>query len=243
MYKNLLLVIMVFALINAQDSIAQDQFTVLVFSKTDGFRHESIHEGVDAIKNLGIKHSFGVTWTDDAKVFNEEQLSEFDVVVFLNNSGDILNEEQQKSFRQLINKGGGFVGVHGATTVERDWPWYGKLVGRYFAQHPEIQTAEIKVIDKNFPATYHLNDTWLWTDEWYEFEEQLADDLNVLITVDETTYEQTEGMGDFHPLAWYHEFDGGRAFYTALGHIGVSYSDPDFLNHIYGGIYWAAGAK
>ena len=242
---------LIFCIIFGLSQVIAQQFSVLVFSKTEGYRHESILAGVKAIKELGEKHSFAVTWTEDAKIFTTEQLAPFSVVVFLNTGGDVLNDAQQSAFEQFIKSGKGFVGIHSATTTERDWPWFGKLLGRYFKVHPEIQTAVMNVVDKNFPATLHLPEKWLWTDEWYQFEDPLIDNLKVLITVDESTYDprvksntvQTDGMGAFHPIAWYHEYDGGRAFYTALGHIPASYKDPFFLEHIYGGIYWAAKGK
>lgn len=231
--------------------MAQEQFNCLVFSKTEGYRHESILEGVQAIRALGQKHYFNVIWKEDATIFNDAELKKYKVIVFLNNSGDIFNEEQQKAFKKYIQNGGGFVGVHGASATEYDWEWFGKLIGRYFKIHPVIQTAKMHVIDKSHPSTYHLPDKWLWTDEWYDFYEPLSDDLVDVITVDESTYNpeakwdevESKGMGDYHPIAWYHEYDGGRAYYTALGHIRASYLDPLFLKHLYGAIYWAAGIE
>ena len=98
----------------------------------------------------------------------------------------------------------------------------------------------MKVIDKNHPATMHLPDRWVWTDEWYNFKGPLPENLHVLLTVDESTYVDEKGMGEVHPIAWYQEYDGGRSFYTALGHIESSYNDALFLKHLLGGIYWAA---
>lgn len=245
MKKSLLL----FALIFMGESImAQGQFNCLVFSKTEGFRHESILEGVQAIRVLGDQHDFNVTWKEEATIFNDQELAKYKVIVFLNTSGDIFNEDQQNAFKKFIQNGGGFVGIHGPTVTEYNWEWYGKLIGRYFKIHPVVQTAVLKVIDKNHPSTYHLPDKWLWTDEWYDFHEPLVNDLTDILLVDESTYNpeakwenaESKGMGDYHPIAWYHEYDGGRAFYTALGHIRASYSDPLFLQHIYGAIYWAA---
>lgn len=228
----------------------QPRFEALVFSGTAGYRHESILEGVAAINLLGERHQFGVAWTEDANVFLEDDLSKFDVVVFLNTSDNMLTDEQQAAFQEFIQSGKGFVGIHGAAASEYDWEWYGKLIGRFFKVHPKIQTAVIDVIDKNHPATFHLPERWLWTDEWYDFEAPLTDDLNVVLTVDESTYNSevkgkkpSNGMGDFHPIAWYHEFDGGRSFYTALGHSPLAYEDPLFMQHIYGAIFWAATGR
>lgn len=224
------------------------QFKVLLFTETEGYHHQSIAQGVQAMRRLAVKHNFDLTWTENSAIFTEAKLNEYDVVVFLNNDGDVLNSKEQEGLKKYYRSGKGFVGIHGAAATELNWPWFGKLIGRQFTIHPEIQTAEINIIDKNFPATYHLPEKMIWTDEWYEFGPELTDNLNYLITVDEKTYnpkadwedKKGAGMEDFHPIAWYQNFDGGRSFYTGLGHIGESFSDPKFLQHIYGGIYWAA---
>lgn len=185
------------------------------------------------------------------KIFYDEKLADLDVIIFLNTSGDVLNEEEQEAFKRFIRSGKGYVGIHGASSTEDDWEWYTKLVGRMFHVHPQIQTARMNIYHRNFPGMETLPDSWLWTDEWYEFGEEKVDDLTYLITVDESTFDTKvrwevksgDGMGDFHPLAWYHDFEGGRSFYTALGHLPKSYEDDYFLAHIYGGIYWAATGK
>lgn len=229
----------------------QKQFKALLFTKTAGWHHESINEGVDAIRNLAERNYFNVEWHEMPSVFNDKKLSEFQVVIFLNTTGDVLNDEQQNAFTKFIQSGKGFVGIHSASDTEYEWPWYTQLVGRMFHIHPVIQTAVLKVADNKFPGLERMPSSWYWTDEWYEFGEEKVKGLNYLITVDEKTYDPNvkwgekvgKGMGDMHPIAWYHEFDGGRSFYTALGHMPAIYSDPIFLEHIYGGIYWAATGK
>lgn len=229
----------------------QKQFKALLFTKTNGWHHESINEGVDAIRKMGERNFFNVEWHEMPTVFNDNKLSEFQVIIFLNTTGDILNEDQQKAFTKFIQSGKGFVGIHSASDTEYEWPWYTQLVGRMFHIHPVIQTAVLKVADNKFPGLERMPASWLWTDEWYEFSEEKVKGLNYIITVDEKTYDPNvkwgekvgKGMGDLHPIAWYHEFDGGRSFYTALGHIPSIYSDPIFLEHVYGGIYWAATGK
>lgn len=227
------------------------QFQVLLFSKTAGFHHESINDGVTAIRKLGERHHFSVNWQENASVFNDRQLENIDVVIFLNTTGDILNDEQQAAFEKFIQSGKGFVGIHSASDTEYDWEWYTKMVGHMFKIHPQIQTAKLQVIDRNFPGLSTLPDEFLWTDEWYEFSEAKSNDLNYIIKIDEGSYDPKvkwgdnvgEGMGDMHPMAWYHEYDGGRTFYTGLGHVPAVYQDPMFLAHLYGGIYWAAKGK
>ncbi len=226
------------------------QFRVLLFSKTDGFHHESINEGVIAIRKLAERHTFAVDWQENASVFNDKALEKYQVVVFLNTTGNILNDEQQKAFEKFIQAGKGFVGIHSASDTEYDWPWYVKMVGMMFKIHPAQQTAYLKVENRNFPGMERFPDKLLWTDEWYEFSERKADDLKFLVSVDEKSYNpvvkwgpnEGKGMG-FHPISWYHNYDGGRAFYTALGHIPLVFSDQTFLDHLYGGIYWAATGK
>ncbi|RED97401.1 ThuA domain-containing protein [Marinoscillum furvescens] len=209
---------------------------LLVFSKTNGFRHESIAAGKEALDSLAASNDFSIYFTEDSLAFTRNNLSKYDALIFLSPSGDVFNEEQQDALQHYIRSGGGFVGIHGASTVEYDWPWYGKLVGSYFADHPKVQEAELHVLASHL-ATEHLPDPWIRSDEWYNFRSALDDSIQVLLTVDEQTY--TGGkMGNHHPIAWYHEFDGGRAFYTALGHTKASYREPHFLNHILGGIKW-----
>jgi uncharacterized protein len=227
-----------------------EQFSALLFSKTAGWHHESILEGVKAIRGLGQLHDFNVFWTEDAsRVFKDEELKKYKAVIFLSTTGDILNPDQQAAFERYIKAGGGYVGIHAAADTEYDWPWYTKMVGHMFHIHPLVQTATIKVEDPNFPGMDRFAKRFLWTEEWYEFDASRSNKLHYLLSVDEKTYKpyanwgprgEGKGMGNFHPLAWYQEYDGGRAFYTALGHLPSSYSDAGFLHHVYGGIYWAA---
>ncbi len=213
---------------------------VLVFSKTEGFRHQSIEPGIAAIKELGKLHGFNVQHTEEAKIFTQKELQNYNVVVFLSTTGNILNEVQQLEFQRWVQAGGGFVGIHAATDTEYDWPWYNGLVGGYFAGHPPgTHEATIEVKDADHISTKHLPGEWVRTDEWYNFR-KLAPGLNTLLNLDETTYEGGE-MGADHPIAWFHEYDGGRAWYTALGHTSESFAEPLFLDHLWGGIQYAAG--
>ncbi|MDT0691154.1 ThuA domain-containing protein [Salegentibacter sp. F188] len=243
--KNLLIL---FVLLFALQTSAQNQFNVLLFTKTDGWHHESINEGVTAMRSMAKRHSFDLQWHEDATRFNDDFLAQFDVIVFLNTTGNILNEEQQEAFKKFIQSGKGFVGVHSASDTEYDWPWYNELVGKMFHIHPLEQSAMVDVVDTNFPGMEIFPKRFLWTDEWYEFlPEEYSENLNILLNVDEDSYDPEaqwgekvgKGTGD-HPIAWYQNFDNGRSFYTGLGHIAEIYKDPWFLHHLYGGIYWAA---
>lgn len=230
--------------------LSAQQFRALLFTKTNGFHHVSINEGVDAIRELGHRHLFSVDWQEDPGVFSDDRLKNVDVIIFLNTTGDILNDDQQAAVERFIRSGKGFVGIHSAADTEYDWPWYTQLVGRMFHIHPQIQTAVIHVEDKLFPGTEQIPANWLWTDEWYQYDEEKTEGLQYILSLDETTYDPNVQWGDnkggpmgFHPMAWYHEFDGGRAFYTGLGHMPECYSDPVFRHFLYGGIYWAATGK
>jgi type 1 glutamine amidotransferase len=229
-----------------------EQFSVLLFSKAAAWHHESIHEGVAAIRGLGKLHDFSVFWTEDAaRVFNDAELKKYKAVIFLSTTGDALNDDQQAAFERYIKAGGGFVGIHAAADTEYGWPWYTKMVGHMFHIHPAVQTATMKVENANFPGMDRFPKRFLATEEWYEYDASRSNKLNYLLTVDETTYKPEanwgaksgKGMGKFHPIAWYQDYEGGRAFYTGLGHLPATYSDAAFMHHVYGGIYWAATGK
>jgi type 1 glutamine amidotransferase len=217
------------------------QYSVLVFSRTTGYRHESIAAGIAAIQQLGMRHGFAVEASEASSAFSDEQLKRYRAVVFLNTTGDVLDQPQQAAFERYIEGGGGYVGVHSASDTEYDWPWYGKLVGAYFRSHPPIQAATLSVVDGAHVSTRHLPKRWQRTDEWYNFR-SVPNGVNVLVRIDEKTY-SGGAMGQEHPLAWCHEVARGRAWYTALGHTSESYSDPLFLDHLSGGIAWAARAS
>lgn len=215
---------------------------VLVFTKTAGFRHDSIPDGVEALRKIGESRGWAVEHTEDASVFTDEALGEFDAVVFLSTTGDVLNDEQQEAFEGFIRSGKGYMGIHAAADTEYDWPWYAGLVGAQFRSHPEIQEATIRVLDRAHPSTRHLGAQWVRTDEWYDYRSMPADEVKRLLALDESTY--TGGvMGEEHPIAWCHEYDGGRSFYTGGGHTKESFTEPDFVTHLEGGLAWVLGEE
>jgi type 1 glutamine amidotransferase len=221
---------------------AEERFAVLVFSRTAGFRHDSIPAGIAAIQALGSQHGFDVDATEAPARFSDQGLAKYRVVVFLNTTGAVLDAGQHAAFERLIGRGGGFVGIHSAADTEYDWAWYGKLIGAYFRSHPAIQSARLNIVDRAHVSTRHLPAQWTRIDEWYNFRNAPAADVSVLMRIDETSYEGGS-MGGDHPIAWCHTYGGGRAWYTALGHTVASYSDPLFLQHLWGGIAWAAGVR
>jgi type 1 glutamine amidotransferase len=215
--------------------------SLLVFSRTLGYRHDSIPTAVKALQALGRQRGWKVTASEDAALFSDAGLSEFNVLVFLSTTGDVLDEGQQAAMQRFIRAGNGFVGVHSASDTEYDWPWYGELVGAYFKGHPAIQSASVLVETASHPANTKLTSPWTRTDEWYAFQENPRGQVEVLLRLDESSYEPGEAsMGSDHPIAWAHDFDGGRVFYTALGHTDASYQEAQFLQHLTGGIEWAA---
>ena len=210
---------------------------ILVFTKTAGYRHQSIEKGVSTLRNLGNNNDFVITHSEDSSIFSPNRLSEFDLVIFLSTTQDILNDQQQEAFENYINSGGSFMGIHAATDTEYDWPWYGRLVGAYFESHPNnpnVRMATLEVVNSNHPSTSHLNSSWERSDEWYNFR-SINPEIQVLINLDEDSY-QGGTNGDFHPIAWFHEYDGGRVFYTGGGHTNNSFDEPDFQQHLLGGI-------
>lgn len=212
---------------------------VLVFTKTEGFRHESIATGVKALREMGRKNNFIVLRTESSEDFNSENLANYNLVVFLSTTMDVLDDREQKAFEDYIKSGGSFLGIHAATDTEYDWPWYGKLVGGYFESHPNnpnVLEAKIDVLTNEHSSTTHLNDTWKRSDEWYNFK-NLNPDVTVVMKLDENSYDGGTN-GDNHPIAWYHEYDGGRAYYTGGGHTNESYTEPDFRKHLLGAISW-----
>ena len=221
---------------------AADDVKVLVFSKTKGFRHDSIETGTQAVKEIGKEAGWAVDATEDAALFNDDTLRKYRTVVWLNTTGDVLDEGQQAAFERFIKAGGGYLGIHSASDTEYDWEWYGKLVGAYFSGHPAQQKAKLTVVDKTNAATAHLPAVWERFDEWYNFR-KAPEGVTVLLTIDEKSYQPGgQAMGDNHPMAWYHDVEGGgRAFYTELGHTKESYADPLYQKHLLGGIEYAAG--
>ena len=189
---------------------------VLLFSHTAAFRHQSIPVARAAIVVLGRDQRLRVDTTEDVRYLTEDSLRQYAAVIFLNTTGELLERPAQVDLQRFIQAGGGFVGIHAAADAEYDWRWYGRLVGGYFDGHPAIQPAKLVVTDRDHRMTRHLPSTWERTDEWYNFK-RLVPDLEVLLSIDESSYRGGTN-GARHPMTWMHAFDGGRAWYTALGH-------------------------
>lgn len=232
-------------------SYADSQFKLLVLAIPNKYHYEYIPVARESLEKLSKLHAFEFTWTNQPQVF-ESDLSQYAAVVFLNTPGEELNEGQRKKFEDYMRAGGNAVVVHRAIiTPANVWPWYEQMVGRSFKIHPVLQTAVVNTVDKKFPAAFGLPERWIWSDEWYEFTNPHNVKIQPVLNVDEASYDPTKiwpgqvatGMGKNHPVSWYHQHEQGRVFVTALGHNVEMYKDPQYLNHLLGGIYWAATGK
>ncbi len=249
--KQLLLLLAMQGALQSAAVAQNKQFNALLVTTTNGWHHESLHYGVVALREMAIKNFFDLTLFENPAGFTDEYVKQFQVIIFLNTTGNIFDSTQQKVMERFIQSGKGFVGIHSASDTEYDWDWYTKLVGRMFHIHPAVQTAKLTILDQGFPGLQGFANNKLWTDEWYEFGPEKIPGLNYILSVDESTYspkvqwgdKKGEGMGRLHPVAWYHNYDGGRAFYSALGHIPANFGDAAFLYHLYAGIFWAATGK
>jgi type 1 glutamine amidotransferase len=224
------------------ETVATPSYKVLVFTHATGYKHASIAAGVTAIRRLGREHGFSVTATADPAAFTDARLRPYATVVFLSTTGNPLpGAAQRKAFQRYIASGGGFVGVHAASDLSVSWPWYTRLVGASFARHPVPQLALVHVEDHQHPATRGLADRWRM-DEWYDFAADPRGTVHVLADVEDASY-QGSAMGTDHPVTWCQDVDGGRSFYTAMGHAAASFTEPWLLHVVLGGIETTAGVK
>ena len=240
--KILIFLITLFFSMNVSN--AKVGIKVLAFSQVEEgiYHHLSNLDGIALIERLGKERGWEVDVSHNSGSFNETRLSQYDVVAFINSTGDILNDEQQTAFEKYIQAGGGYVGTHSAADTEHNWQWYGELVGGYFKSHPEVdQVAMTSKENADHPANKFVGKTSAVHEEWYSYTANVRskEGFDILLTVDENTYEGGE-MGNDHPITWAHEYDGGRAFYTGLGHTFPS-DHPFLAKQLIGGIEWASG--
>jgi len=225
---------------------------LLVFSRTVGFRHDSIPAAAACLKRFADKNGWNVLFTEDPAAFTPENLARFDVAVFLMTRGDALGPAEEAAFRDFIRSGKGFVGIHTATITENDWPWCVELAGGKFIGHPPVQEGRVVIEDREHPAVpASLGAEWIRVDEWYSFDRNPRAAARVLMSVDESSYDFGDKAGETgsklrmgdHPIVWCREYDGGRVFQTALGHGDECYEDALFVAHLEGAILWAAGRE
>lgn len=241
--RHALFFILGFLIIENADSQVAD-LNVLVFSKTSAFRHKSIPTGINFLSDMANKNNWKISFSEESNDFTIEKLSLFDVLVFLNTSGDIFSEDQKKALKNYFARGKGFVGIHAASDTEKQWSWFTEMVGATFKDHPKVQRAGLNINKTcSHPAINNFNDKEVFTDEWYNFLEPVKKHVNVLASLDEMSYEGKKMNTDNHPISWYHIYDGGRVFYTGLGHTEEIYKEERYYKHVEGGILWAAGLK
>lgn len=230
-------------------TVTDSNASILVYTKNgEGYVHDNIKASVNALKKIGRLNDFSVETSNDPAVINEENLKKYQCIILSNTNNETFDTDKQKlAFVRYIHAGGSVVGIHSSCGSERDWEWFWAMLGGKFESHPPYQSFDIKVINHNHPSTSFLGEIWHWEDECY-YLKHLNPDIKILLAADLRTIEDEdkdiypgEVFGDYFPLAWYHEFQGARIFYTALGHSIKHYSDPDFINHIEGGIKWAIG--
>ena len=235
---------------NADDLSPQSPLRVLNFQADNGFQHKSKSVALQLVERLGKKNGWEVVTTIKSSSLTELDLSTFDVVVFNNNCGNkgqIMKPAEQLAFQKYIQNGGGFLGVHCAGAIWKEGgefqKWYEGLVGTKLIDHPKVQQAKLIVEDRTHPATVHLPKEWVVEDEFHRFGSNPRKNVNVLISVDEDSYKGKQKMGGDHPFVWYHEYDGGRSFFTSLGHTKEIYSNPKFEQLIEGAIVWTGKLK
>lgn len=218
-----------------------DRPRLLIFSRTVGFRHASIPDGVKALRErLGT--AWTVDHTEDSATFTREGLAPYRAIVFLSTTGDVLDDAQQQALTDWVLGGGGWLGIHAAADTEHQWPWYGdQLCCARFVTHPAVQRSTVIVEDRAHPSTSMLPERWERTDEWYVYDRspRTVDGVRVLASMDGSTITGPRMEGD-HPIAWCRDLGKGRAWYTGGGHTSESFAEPLFMDHIEGGIRWAA---
>lgn len=235
--KNALLALaLASSLLFSQTGCAQEKGNkkILVYSATRGFRHSSIEKGIEAIKKIAQTNHWDVTATEDSSYFSEGKISGYSGIILLSTTGNVFDTRGEKALQDYVHAGGGIAGIHAATDCEYDWPWYNQMMGAYFESHPEQQVATLHKTAIKHPATAMLPQDWSRKDEWYNFK-NFNDKVKVILVLDEGTYKGGK-MNGYHPAAWYQDFEGGKVFYTTLGHTDESYSEPLFLQHLEAGI-------
>lgn len=228
-------------------SWAEDQFKLLVIATPSTYHYEYIPVARESLERLARLHAFGMTWTSDPAAFDGD-LRQYAAVLFLNTPAEQLSKTQRAHFEDYMRTGGNAMVVHRAAIIPpKAWPWYEKLVGRSFINHPKLQTGVVTIADKGFPATFGVPDRWIWSDEFYVTSNPHRVTVSPVLKVDEDSYDPTKiwagqtgtRMGD-HLESWFHTYERGRVFVSLLGHNAEMYRDERYLQHLLGGIYWTA---
>lgn len=225
---------------------------IAMITQTNGFRHDNIPVAVETLQKMAAENNWNMVHTEDSSWFSADNLDTLDLIIFLQTTGDIFDDNQQKNIRSFVESGGGLLTIHSGTVTENDWSWYIEMVGAKFTGHPPVQKGKLIIENHDHPATSFFTDSvWIIEDEWYSFDRNPREDVNVLISIDESSYDVDDNkwfegvnqrMGD-HPMVWYRKAGKGRVFQTALGHPKALYSDSLFLQHLHGAVLWTAGKE
>jgi uncharacterized protein len=249
----IIMVLLLLVIVSACSTSTQNYtMNIAVMTKTGDFRHGNIPVAVEALQQMATQNKWKLFHTEDSLYFSPASLDTLDLVIFLQTTDDIFGADQQQAIQAFVENGGGLLTLHTGTVTENNWDWYMEMMGARFIGHPPVQKGRLIIEDRTHPATSFLPDSiWIIEDEWYSFDRNPRSDVNVLISIDESSYDMgnndlAEGaglrMGD-HPMVWYRYAGKGRVFQTALGHPAELYSDPLFLKHIHGAIVWTAGME
>jgi len=247
----LITILLLFAFNIRGNNPSKEKFRVMIYTKNGkGFVHKNIPNSIKALKEICVKEGIEAEASEDPSIFTDENLAKYDILIFSNANNDVFdNEDQKKAFQKYIRNGGGFIGIHSSNAVERNWPWYWAMIGGKFVRHAPHQEFDVIVIEENNPSTAFLDKKWVVEDECY-YSNNLNPDIEVLLAADLTTVEDPgkvnypgDVFGNYFPICWQHEFEGGRQWYTALGHKAATYDDPTFRKHLRGGILWVLNKK
>jgi len=222
---------------------APRQKRILLFSHSTGYRHASIESGVSALKELAKRERIGVVASEDPNVFSTQSLKGFDAIILLSTSSDPkkpesewFQGERRDALQAFVRRGGGIFGIHAASDSHYHWPWYQRMIGGHFARHPEgTPTGTVKIVDPMHRSTRGLPAKITRADEWYYFDDYNPE-MNILVTLDPQSIGEKDANPN--PVSWSHVFEGGRVFYTAMGHTNESFSEPALLKHFAGGLNW-----
>lgn len=248
MHRLAALIGVVLAMLLPASALADAQYRLLVFATPSKYHYEYIPIARDSIERLAKLHAFEFDWTHKPEAFDVD-LSRYAAIMFLNTPLEALTLAQRGRIEAYMRGGGNAIVVHRAAIIPPDaWPWYERLVGRRVGVHPMLQTGVVTVKDRGFPAAFALPDRWVWSDEFYTTTNPHGVRIHTVLGVDEASYDprkiwpgqRSEPMGPDHPIAWTHAYEKGRVFVTTLGHNGEMYRDPRYMDHLMGGIYWAA---
>jgi uncharacterized protein len=217
--------------------------SILIYSGTTGYRHESIPAGIKALTAMAARRGLGVVASEDPAVFSASSLKRFKAIVLLSCTTDPrkpesewLVGERRNALQQFVRSGGGILAIHAAADSHYHWPWYSRMIGAHFQRHPAgTPKGRVTVVAPGEPAVEGLPRSIERTDEWYYFEDY--DPVSkVLVTLDPASIGESDTNPN--PLAWTRQINDGRVFYTAMGHTTESYSEPFFLQHVGRGLDW-----